>query len=90
MSEVTSTQIFEFVTEVFSDSGSLELQTALEIMMEIVKGKVEPKDIVRSYGVVVELYQRFCLEQIAHSMRDIRNLAVSQLHNASIVAQGGT
>jgi hypothetical protein len=90
MSEITPTEIFTFISEVFSNEGSLELQTALSIIMETNKGGIDPKEIVRSYGVVVELYQRFCLELIQRNMSDIRNNSIRQLHDASIVAQGGT
>lgn len=89
MDEVTATEIFTFVNNLFSDeSGSEYLREIITIMMDA-SDSDEPKDIVRKFSMIIEYYQRFCLERIADQMSKERHRAVSQLHDASVVVQGG-
>jgi len=88
-SEVTATEVFTFVNKVFSDEiGSEYLRELLTILVDS-KDDDDPKDIVKKFSFVIDYYQRFCLERIANQMDRDRHTAVSQLHNASIAAQGG-
>ena len=87
---VSATDIFKFVTEVFdSESGDDDLQYALILMMASVDEE-DPKQLVKQFGIVMSSYSSFILTKIAKQLDTERSQAIDALHDASIVAQGGT
>lgn len=88
--EITATEVFTFVNNVFNDERSNEYLRELLTILVDSKDDDSPKDIVHKFSLVIGYYQKYCLEQIARQLGRDSGIAISQLHNASIVAQGGT